>query len=91
MTKDIYRYIDNCYAYRRLKAPRHKLYSELQPLPVSQQRWKDISIDFVVGLPEAYKYTNIITVTDRLTKDKYYIACKEITFKAIAWQLVRHV
>ena len=34
MTKDIYRYIDNCYACRRLKAPRHKLYSELQPLPV---------------------------------------------------------
>ena len=34
ITKDIYRYIDNCYAYRRLKAPRYKLYSELQPLPV---------------------------------------------------------
>ena len=84
MIKDIYRYIDNCHACRRLKAPRYKLYGELQPLPVPQQRWKDILIDFVVGLPEAHKHTNIITVTDRLTKDKHYIACKEITSKAIA-------
>ena len=34
MTKDIHRYIDNCHACRRSKAPRHKLYGELQPLPV---------------------------------------------------------
>ena len=32
--KDIYRYIDNCYTCRRSKAPRHKLHSELQSLPV---------------------------------------------------------
>ena len=67
------------------------LYSKLQPLPVLQQRQKDILIDFVVGLLEAYKHTNFITVTDRLTKDKYFIACKEITSKAIAQQLVRYI
>ena len=34
-----------------LKAVRHKPYSDLQSLPVSIRRWKNLSIDFVTDLP----------------------------------------
>jgi hypothetical protein len=37
------------------------------------QRWRDISIDFVVDLPNSNGFTNIIVVVDRLTKMRYII------------------
>lgn len=32
------------------KTVRYKLYGDLQSLPISIYRWKDLSIDFVTGL-----------------------------------------
>ena len=77
MTGDINRFINNCHTYRRGKAPRKKKYRLLEPLPIPEQRWKDIALDFVTGLPESKKGNNaILTVTYRLLKDRHFIACK---------------
>ena len=73
MTADINRYINNCYACRRAKAPRDKKFGLLEPLPVPEQRWKDIAIDFIVELPESEGCNAILSVTDRLTKMRYFI------------------
>ena len=40
----------------------------LQPLPIPIQKWRDISINFVVDLPSSNGFTNIIVVVDCLIK-----------------------
>ena len=96
MTGDINRFINNCHTCRRGKAPREKKHGLLEPLPIPEQRWKDIAMDFVTGFPESKKGNNaILTVTCRLSKDRYFIACKAgelgTSAEATAQMLYRHV
>ncbi len=76
MTKDINHFIDNCHTCRRAKAPRDKKFGELEPWPIPEQRWKDVAMDFVTGLPESQGMNAILTVTDRLPKARHFIACR---------------
>ena len=56
----------------------------LKPLPVLDQRWKDILVDFVVDLLVSKGCTNIIVVIDRLSKMRHLIACLDILIPAVA-------
>lgn len=95
MTGDINKFITNCHTCRRGKAPRDKKFGLLEPLSIPQQRWKDIAMDFVTGLPLAHGNNAILTVTCRLSKDRHFIACKagdlRTSSDATARMLVRHV
>ena len=96
MTGDINRFINNYYTCRRGKAPREKKYRLLEPLPIPEQRWKDIAMDFVTGFPESKKGNNaILTITCRLLKDRHFIAYKAgelgTSAEATAQMLYRHV
>ena len=42
-------------------------------MSVLEQRWRDISIDFVTGILEVNKDNVICVVVYRLTKQRYYI------------------
>src|SRR5882762_838931 len=48
MRQDVIRYANFCRSCHRAKAKRQGL---LQPLPVPQHRWMDITMDFIVDLP----------------------------------------
>ena len=59
----------------------HKPYEDLQSLPVPIHRWKDLSIDFVTGLPlsvdwKGDSYNSILVIVNRLTKMVHYEPAK---------------
>jgi transposase InsO family protein len=51
-----------------MKTSRHTPYGILNPLPVPKCPWRDISMDFVTGLPLSDSHNAIWVVIDRLTQ-----------------------
>lgn len=75
MRKTVDHYVRNCYTCQRSKAPRDKSNGLLQPLELPEQRWPDIAMDFVTGLPLSNGFNAILTVIYKLTKERHYIPC----------------
>ncbi len=51
LRRDVKAYVKGCNICLTSKAVRHKLYGDLQSLPVPTHCWKDLSMDFITGLP----------------------------------------
>ena len=96
-TADIKRYVRNCHPCQRSKAPRNKLNELLVSLPVPEQRWRDIAMNFITGLPKSEGYNAICTIIDRLTKERHYVPCHwgedgtstEVTVWIMIWNVFR--
>ena len=74
---DVEYYVRGCDVCLSSKAVRHKLYGDLQSLPIPTYRWKDLSIDFVTDLPiltdwKGDSYDSILVIDNRLTKMVHY-------------------
>lgn len=50
----------------------------LNPLPIPERVWADISMDFLSGLPKAGGVDCIFVVVDRLSKYAHFVALKPI-------------
>ena len=74
MKQDITKYVSKCDTCRRVKADHMRTPRFLQPLPIPVLKWKDISMDFIVGLPRTSKgYDSIWVIVDRLTKSTHFL------------------
>ncbi len=67
--------IQNCYVCHRLKASRDRINELLKSLLISEQRWQNISLDFIIDLSESDENNAILTVIDQLFKKRHYISC----------------
>lgn len=74
MYADVKNFINSCSICHYNKYSTQPLYGLLQPLPVPQQVWEDISMDFITNLPASSNKTVIWVVVDRLTKYAHFIA-----------------
>ena len=92
MQRFVDQYVQNCHTCTRTKAPRHAKYGVLRPLPVPQHRWKDITMDFVVGLPLVNGYDSVCVSVDRLTKERHLTACHStITSEGLADLFIHNI
>jgi hypothetical protein len=74
MKREAARYVSECDTCRKVKADYIKPGGLLQPLSISEWKWGDISMNFIVGLPlKARKFDSIWVIVDRLSKSAHFI------------------
>jgi hypothetical protein len=74
---DAEEYVQNCPICQKMKVPRRLPQGKLSSLPVPNGIWRDLTMDFITGLPpsprEGKIYDAILVVVDRYTKAARYI------------------
>jgi hypothetical protein len=73
MKKDVESFVKQCEIYQKAKHELCKYPGLLQPLPIPQHSWTDISIDFIEGLPTSYGYLVILVVVDRFKYNHFFL------------------
>jgi hypothetical protein len=74
MKQDIRKFVAECEVCQRNKGETVKSPGTLQPLPIPPDIWKDISMDFITGLPKSGNKSVIMVVVDRLSKYAHFCA-----------------
>ena len=62
-----------CDLYLRTKVQHHLLVGELQPLPIPEECWDAVSVDFIAELPNSGDYDAIMVVVDSVGKWAHFI------------------
>ena len=73
MTQFVGRYCTTCDLCLRTKVRRRRPIGQLHPLPIPEDRWNTISVDFVVELPESNGYDAVMCVVESTTKHAHFI------------------
>jgi hypothetical protein len=85
MKQDIHNFVAECEVCRRNKGETVKSPGTLQPLPIPPAIWKDISMDFITGLPKSGNKSVIMVVVDRLSKyARFYALQHPFTASTVA-------
>ena len=89
---DVQQFCKSCVICMWSKLQRHKLYRSLKQLPISEQPWNSISMDFIKKLPSSSRFDTILVIVDQLTKQAIFIpAYDTITSADLACLFVLHV
>lgn len=74
MKKDVKNYVDSCLICQKNKVDAISPTGLLQPLPVPDKVWGDITMDVVEGLLKSQGKDSIMVVVDRLSKYGHFLA-----------------
>ncbi len=78
MNKLLQEYVKSCDTCVRSKAPRHRPFKLLQPLPIPSRPWGSIAMDFITDLLIIRTKNSILVVVDRLTKMTHFTPCSKL-------------
>ena len=93
MKREIATYVSKCLTCQKVKIEHQRPAGELQPLPIPEWKWENITMDFLMGLPTTRKGHNAVwIVVDRLTKSSHFLPMKESdTVETLARLYVREI
>jgi hypothetical protein len=74
MKQDVHNFVIECDVCQRNKGEIIKSSGTLQPLLIPPAIWKDISMDFITGLPKSGNKSVTMVVVDRLSKYAHFYA-----------------
>jgi hypothetical protein len=74
MKQDIHTFVVECDVCQCNKGETIKSLSTLQPLSIPPTIWRDISMNFIVGLPKSGNKSFIMVVVERLSKYAHFYA-----------------
>jgi len=83
-------YVKSCDLCIRTKIRRTLPVGELHPLPVPEQRWDTISVDFIVELPSSHGFDAVMNVVDSVSKRAHFIPTTTTITAAGAANLFRN-
>ena len=78
MNTNIQKYVAKCDIFQRNKNENISTPGLLHPLHIPNQKWEEISMDFIDGLPISEGKDKILVVVDRLTKYAHFMGVKKI-------------
>jgi hypothetical protein len=78
---DVQRFVAECLVCQQNKVETINTLGLLQPLSIPSQRWEEVSMDFITGLPKSEGKSVIMVIVDRLTKYAHFCALSH-PFKA---------
>lgn len=92
MRADIQKFIEECMICQQAKHLNSLPAGLLQPLPIPNQVWEDVTMDFITGLPMSFRFTVILVVVDRLTKYAHFMPLKtDYNSKSVAEAFMNNV
>lgn len=92
MQKSVREFVRACDICQRQKYAATTPGGLLQPLPIPNGIWEDLSLDFITGLPKSKGYEVVLVVVDRLYKYSHFILLKHpYTAKSIVELFVKEI
>jgi len=76
MQQDIKEFVQSCLICQQAKHDTSLPSGLLEPLPIPEQIWEDVAMDFITGLPSSNGHTVIMVVIDRLSKYAHLASLK---------------
>ena len=89
---DVQQFCKSCVTCMQSKPQHHKPYGSLKQLPIPEQPWNSISMDFIEKLLSSSGFDTILVIVDRLTKQVIFIPAHDtITSVDLAHLFVLHM
>jgi transposase InsO family protein len=95
ITKFVRRYLAGCDHCQRYKNFPQSPVGPLNPLPVPERPWQEISVDLITDLPLSRGYDSILVVVDRFSKQAHFVPCTKtlsshglaVLYRDYVWKL----
>jgi hypothetical protein len=74
LKEDVMSHIKECNTFQANKYENTHPTGLLQPLPIPEQKWESISMDFITGFPKVWGKDCILVMVDRLMKFAHFFS-----------------